>query len=192
MNLVEEIVKPVTLTLRLFGNLLSGALMLSLIAALGSWKLGAIPLGNILVIVRSTTVWKLFDMAIGAIQAFIFALLTILYFDTAMSTTTARTWTTWCGSSPPTSRSRPTWPGRPEDVRSPGTTSSDRSSATPTQKENHDNGRHRRHKRSSWPAPWSAAAWRWAAAPSARPSATAWPVARRSPAWPASPRPRAA
>jgi len=30
-------------------------------------------------------VWKLFDMAIGAIQAFIFALLTILYFDTAMA-----------------------------------------------------------------------------------------------------------
>ena len=32
-----------------------------------------------------TVVWKLFDMAIGAIQAFIFALLTILYFDTAMA-----------------------------------------------------------------------------------------------------------
>ena len=30
-------------------------------------------------------VWKVFDLAIGAIQAFIFALLTILYFDTAMS-----------------------------------------------------------------------------------------------------------
>ena len=32
-----------------------------------------------------TVVWKLFDMLIGAIQAFIFALLTILYFDTAMA-----------------------------------------------------------------------------------------------------------
>ena len=32
-----------------------------------------------------TVVWKLFDMGIGAIQAFIFALLTILYFDTAMA-----------------------------------------------------------------------------------------------------------
>jgi F-type H+-transporting ATPase subunit a len=31
-------------------------------------------------------VWKSFDLAIGAIQAFIFALLTILYFDVAMST----------------------------------------------------------------------------------------------------------
>ncbi len=32
-----------------------------------------------------TVVWKLFDMGIGAIQAFIFALLTILYFDMAMA-----------------------------------------------------------------------------------------------------------
>jgi len=30
-------------------------------------------------------IWKPFDLAIGAIQAFIFALLTILYFDSAMS-----------------------------------------------------------------------------------------------------------
>ncbi|MGP8059931.1 MAG: F0F1 ATP synthase subunit A [Acidimicrobiales bacterium] len=84
INLVEEIAKPVTLALRLFGNLLSGALMLSLIAALGAWKLSAIPLGNILVILLET-VWKLFSLAIGGIQAFIFALLTILYFDVAMS-----------------------------------------------------------------------------------------------------------
>jgi|SRR5271166_1917950 len=85
INLVEEIAKPVTLALRLFGNLLSGALMLSLIAALGAWKLSDVPLGNILVIFLET-IWKLFSLAIGGIQAFIFALLTILYFDVAMST----------------------------------------------------------------------------------------------------------
>ena len=84
INLVEEIAKPITLALRLFGNLLSGALMLSLIAALGVWKIGAIPIGNILVLAVNA-IWKLFDLLIGAIQAFIFALLTILYFDVAMS-----------------------------------------------------------------------------------------------------------
>jgi F-type H+-transporting ATPase subunit a len=84
MNVVEEIVKPVTLTLRLFGNLFAGGLMLSLLAALVIWKLGPVPIGGILS-VPFTLVWKLFDMAIGAIQAFIFALLTILYFDTAMA-----------------------------------------------------------------------------------------------------------
>jgi len=85
INLVEEIAKPITLALRLFGNLLSGALMLSLIAALGAWKISAIPLGNVLVIIMET-VWKLFSLAIGGIQAFIFSLLTILYFDVAMAT----------------------------------------------------------------------------------------------------------
>ncbi len=84
MNVIDELVKPLTLTLRLFGNLLAGGLMLSLLAALVIWKLGPIPLGGLLT-VPLTVVWKLFDMAIGAIQAFIFALLTILYFDTAMA-----------------------------------------------------------------------------------------------------------
>ena len=84
MNLVDELVKPVTLTLRLFGNLFAGGLMLSLLAALVIWILGPLPIGGILS-VPFTVVWKLFDMGIGAIQAFIFALLTILYFDTAMA-----------------------------------------------------------------------------------------------------------
>jgi F-type H+-transporting ATPase subunit a len=85
INLVEEIAKPITLALRLFGNLLSGTLMLSLIAYLGVWKISSIPIGNVLVFFVSV-IWKLFDLAIGGIQAFIFALLTILYFDVAMST----------------------------------------------------------------------------------------------------------
>jgi F-type H+-transporting ATPase subunit a len=84
MNVIDELVKPLTLTLRLFGNLLAGGLMLSLLAALVIWKLGPVPLGGLLT-VPLTVIWKLFDMAIGAIQAFIFALLTILYFDTAMA-----------------------------------------------------------------------------------------------------------
>jgi F-type H+-transporting ATPase subunit a len=85
MNGIEELVKPVTLTLRLFGNLFAGGLMLSLLAALVAWKFGSYGvIGGVLSAVF-TVVWKVFDMAIGAIQAFIFALLTILYFDTAMA-----------------------------------------------------------------------------------------------------------
>jgi F-type H+-transporting ATPase subunit a len=84
VNVIEEIAKPITLSLRLFGNLLSGGLMLALIAALGVWSLGHVPIGNIADLLLNP-VWKLFDLLIGAIQAFIFALLAILYFDTAMS-----------------------------------------------------------------------------------------------------------
>jgi len=72
LNFIEELVKPVTLALRLFGNIFAGGIMLALIGLLPFW--GLIP-GNIL--------WKLFDMFIGGIQAFIFGLLTIIYFGMA-------------------------------------------------------------------------------------------------------------
>ncbi len=72
INLIEEIVKPFTLALRLFGNIFSGGIMLALIGLLPTWLLWG-PNG----------VWKVFDMFIGLIQAFIFALLTILYFGMA-------------------------------------------------------------------------------------------------------------
>jgi F-type H+-transporting ATPase subunit a len=85
INVVEEVAKPVTLALRLFGNLLSSGLMLVLIAALGAWTIGSLHIGYLATLVLNPA-WKLFDfILIGPIQAFIFALLTILYFDTAMS-----------------------------------------------------------------------------------------------------------
>ena len=85
LTMIEEIAKPVTLALRLFGNLFSGALMISLIAALGVWKFGSVPIGDLATFLLSI-IWKLFDVFfIGPIQAFIFALLTILYFDAAMA-----------------------------------------------------------------------------------------------------------
>jgi F-type H+-transporting ATPase subunit a len=73
--LIEEIVKPFTLALRLFGNIFSGTIMLAIIGLLPAWILWG-PNG----------VWKLFDLFIGFIQAFIFALLTILYFGMAGET----------------------------------------------------------------------------------------------------------
>ncbi|MGH3328033.1 MAG: F0F1 ATP synthase subunit A [Streptomycetales bacterium] len=73
INLIEEITKPVTLALRLFGNIFSGGIMITLIAL---FPAVLIPFPN--------AAWKLFDMFIGVIQAFIFALLTILYFGTAV------------------------------------------------------------------------------------------------------------
>ncbi|TAM86286.1 MAG: ATP synthase F0 subunit A [Jatrophihabitans sp.] len=69
INLVEELAKPITLALRLFGNIFSGVIMVSLIALFPAFLLWAPEL-----------IWKLFDMFIGLIQAFIFALLTVLYF----------------------------------------------------------------------------------------------------------------
>lgn len=73
INVIEEITKPITLALRLFGNLFAGTLMLLLIAAL--LPVFIVPVADVF--------WKLFDMFIGFIQAFIFALLTIVYYGMA-------------------------------------------------------------------------------------------------------------
>ncbi|MDQ1578720.1 MAG: F-type H+-transporting ATPase subunit a [Microbacteriaceae bacterium] len=70
LNIVEEVMKPVTLSLRLFGNIFAGTIMVALIASMPAFILW---LPDVL--------WKLFDAFIGLIQAFIFALLTILYFS---------------------------------------------------------------------------------------------------------------
>jgi F-type H+-transporting ATPase subunit a len=68
LNIIEEIMKPITLALRLFGNIFAGTIMVALIAALPAYVLWA-----------PDILWKLFDAFIGLIQAFIFGLLTILY-----------------------------------------------------------------------------------------------------------------
>jgi F-type H+-transporting ATPase subunit a len=70
INIIEELAKPLTLALRLFGNIFAGVIMVSLIALFPAWLLWAPELA-----------WKLFDMFIGLIQAFIFGLLTIIYFS---------------------------------------------------------------------------------------------------------------
>jgi F-type H+-transporting ATPase subunit a len=75
LKLIEEIVKPFTLALRLFGNIFAGGIMLSLI--------GLMPL---YIMWGPNIIWKAFDLFIGLIQAFIFALLTILYFAEAGET----------------------------------------------------------------------------------------------------------
>jgi F-type H+-transporting ATPase subunit a len=74
LNIIEEIVKPVTLSLRLFGNILAGLLMVFVIGLLLPAPIAAV----------FTALWKLFDVLfIGLIQAFIFMLLTLVYFGLA-------------------------------------------------------------------------------------------------------------
>lgn len=72
-NLVEEIAKPISLSLRLFGNIFAGGILVALIALFPPYILWA-----------PNAIWKAFDLFVGLIQAFIFALLTILYFSQAM------------------------------------------------------------------------------------------------------------
>lgn len=74
INIIEEFAKPLSLALRLFGNIFAGVVMVFVITLLippvGAW----VPL----------VIWKLFDVfVIGTLQAFIFMLLTIIYFGMA-------------------------------------------------------------------------------------------------------------
>lgn len=77
IRVIEELMKPVTLSLRLFGNLFSGGIMIALLIA--------IPIYFFPATIVFSVAWKLFDMFIGVIQAFIFALLTILYYQFAVT-----------------------------------------------------------------------------------------------------------
>lgn len=75
LRLIEELAKPISLGLRLFGNLYAGELIFILIALLpwfSQWPLGG--------------VWSIFHILIITIQAFVFMMLTIVYLSSAEST----------------------------------------------------------------------------------------------------------
>ncbi len=71
LKIVEELAKPISLGLRLFGNLYAGELIFILIALLG---VGQSVLG---------VPWAIFHILVITIQAFIFMMLTIVYLSLA-------------------------------------------------------------------------------------------------------------
>ena len=74
LNVIEYLVKPVSLAMRLFGNMYGGELVFMLIAGL----LG----GGILMFVPGVVfniAWALFHILIVLLQAFIFMILTVVY-----------------------------------------------------------------------------------------------------------------
>ncbi len=73
MWFLEEITGVISHALRLFGNIFAGGVMLSLFALIPPY-----------IMWLPTAGWKLFDMFIGLVQAFIFAFLTIIYFSQSM------------------------------------------------------------------------------------------------------------
>src|SRR3984957_16574248 len=86
LNIIEEIQKPLSLGLRLFGNIFGGLVMVYLLTlgftAFAGSSVIQTALSPIWVILL--VAWKLFDVfLIGTIQAFIFMLLTIIYFGMA-------------------------------------------------------------------------------------------------------------
>ena len=77
MTTIEEVAKPVSLGLRLFGNMFAGELLFLLIALL-AFSVWAMPAQ-----VTLGTLWGIFHMLVVPLQAFIFMLLTIVYLGLA-------------------------------------------------------------------------------------------------------------
>ena len=83
INLIEELTKPLSLSLRLMGNIFGGAVMLWVLTVLlPEVPLPVVPYAASVVLVA---VWKVFDVfLIGSLQAVIFFLLTVIYFGQAV------------------------------------------------------------------------------------------------------------
>lgn len=85
LRVIEEAVRPVSLSLRLFGNMYAGELIFILIAtmtlgasltALSTWIMGPVQL-------LSGFVWTAFHILVITLQAFIFMMLTVVYLSMA-------------------------------------------------------------------------------------------------------------
>jgi F-type H+-transporting ATPase subunit a len=79
LNLVELLSKPVSLAMRLFGNMYAGELVFMLIA--GMFAAGSYTLYGLGII--GYTAWSIFHILIIALQAFIFMVLTVVYISMA-------------------------------------------------------------------------------------------------------------
>ena len=65
MNVIEEIARPITLAMRLFGNILAGEILLEILYFLCPWF---VPM-----------IWIAFSLFFGAVQAYIFTTLASMY-----------------------------------------------------------------------------------------------------------------
>jgi len=74
MNLIGELAKPVSLSFRLFGNMLSGTIILTLYYALTPY---------LVQIGVPALLHAFFDVIIGALQTYIFVILSLMYIKTA-------------------------------------------------------------------------------------------------------------
>jgi len=84
MTLIEELAKPLSLGLRLFGNLFAGELVFLLIALIGgTLAVGAAALFWLPLQVLLDLGWLIFHLLVITLQAFIFMVLTIVYLGMA-------------------------------------------------------------------------------------------------------------
>ena len=74
MNIISEFATPVSLSLRLFANILSGTMMMALIYGL---------LPSVVLLVWPAALHAYLDVFAGALQAYVFAMLTMVFIANA-------------------------------------------------------------------------------------------------------------
>ncbi|MDQ0428318.1 MULTISPECIES: F0F1 ATP synthase subunit A [Caryophanaceae] len=74
LKVIEEFANTLTLGLRLYGNIYAGEILLTLLAGLASASIFGFAAG-----ILPMMLWQGFSIFIGAIQAFIFVMLTMVY-----------------------------------------------------------------------------------------------------------------
>lgn len=67
LNVIKEVAKPLSLSLRLYGNIFAGEVMISVIMGMGFIGIPAL------------VIWQGFSVFVGAIQSFVFVMLTMVY-----------------------------------------------------------------------------------------------------------------
>jgi len=84
MTAIEELAKPLSLALRLFGNLFAGELVFLLIALIGgTLAVGVAALFWLPLQVSLDLAWLIFHLLVVTLQAFIFMVLTVVYLGMA-------------------------------------------------------------------------------------------------------------
>ncbi len=78
LHLTEHVTRWLTLALRLFGNIFAGTIMTALLLVLPVYFFPAT--------IGFNAIWWLFELFVGVVQAFIFSLLTILYWQFSVET----------------------------------------------------------------------------------------------------------
>lgn len=80
INIFSELVTPISMGLRLFGNIFSGTVVMTLVYfVLGKIVFGSFPFGNIIAPFITPVLHAVFDVFLGLIQVYVFMLLTVIF-----------------------------------------------------------------------------------------------------------------
>lgn len=80
INIFSELVTPISMGLRLFGNIFSGTVVMTMIYyVLGTIWIGIFPVGYLITPVITPILHAIFDVFLGFIQVYVFMLLTVVF-----------------------------------------------------------------------------------------------------------------